>query len=269
MQANRRRGSLTVVGTGIQVPVQTTPEARTCIEQAEKVVYLVANRASGYWISRLNPTAESLDTLYQQGQDRFVAYQAIVERMLMYVRQELRVCGVFYGHPGVFVYPSHEAIRRARGEGFAARMLPGISAEDCLLADLCVDAGISGHQSFEATDFLAYRRRFDPHSALILWQVGVIGDLTHQRRYEPGGLDLLVEVLQVYYAPDHEIVIYEAAQYPICDPVIARMRLADLPRARVTAISTLYLPPLAPAPPDPAMLRRLGMSGREAASENG
>ena len=43
------------------------------------------------------------------------------------IRAGFRVCAVFYGHPGVFVYPSHEAIRRARAEGFAARMLPALT----------------------------------------------------------------------------------------------------------------------------------------------
>jgi hypothetical protein len=260
MHDHHRRGSLTIVGTGIQVNMQTTPEARAAIEQAEKVLYLVANRPAGYWIGRLNPTAESLEQFYEPGKNRFVAYQAIVDRILRYVRQELRVCAVFYGHPGVFVYPSHEAIRRARAVGFPARMLPGISAEDCLFADLCVDAGISGHQSFEATDFLVYRRRFDPYSALILWQVGAIGNLTHQRRYQPRGLDLLFEVLQPHYALDHEIVIYEAAEYPIGEPRIERVSLAGLVDARVTPVSTLYVPPRAAPSPDPMMLQRLGIA---------
>src|SRR5205809_2021168 len=39
-------------------------------------------------------------------------------------------CLACYGHPGVFVYPSHEAIRRARAEGYVARILAGISSED-------------------------------------------------------------------------------------------------------------------------------------------
>jgi hypothetical protein len=37
-------------------------------------------------------------------------------------------------------------------------MLPGISAEDCLFADLGIDPGIYGCQSYEATDFLANGR---------------------------------------------------------------------------------------------------------------
>ena len=54
----------------------------------------------------------------------------------------------------VFVQPSHESIAIARLEGFSARMLPGISAEDCLFADIGLDPGKDGCQSFEATDFL-------------------------------------------------------------------------------------------------------------------
>jgi len=242
------------------VNLQTTPEARAAIEHAEKVLYLVANRPAGYWIGRLNPSAESLEHFYVLGQDRFVAYQAIVGHILMYVYQQLRVCVVFYGHPGVFVYSSHEAIRRARDAGYPARMLPGISAEDCLFADLCVDAGISGHQSFEATDFLVHQRRFDPHCALILWQVGAIGNLTHQRRYQPRGLDLLLEVLQPHYPLDHQAVIYEAAEYPIAEPRIERIALADLVGARITPVSTLFVPPRATPAPDPVMLERLGIA---------
>ena len=49
----------------------------------------------------------------------------MVEEILAAVREGKRVCAVFYGHPGVYVKPSHEAVRRARKEGFEARMLPG------------------------------------------------------------------------------------------------------------------------------------------------
>jgi len=57
----------------------------------------------------------------------------MVERILKNVKDGFKVCVVFYGHPGVFVQPSHEAIRIARLEGFSARMLPGISAEELLI----------------------------------------------------------------------------------------------------------------------------------------
>jgi uncharacterized protein YabN with tetrapyrrole methylase and pyrophosphatase domain len=189
----------------------------------------------------------------------------MVRRILSAVRKRQRVVAVFYGHPGVFVLPSHEAIRRARAEGYVARMLPGISAEDCLFADLGVDPALEGCQSFEATDFLARRRAFEPTSALVLWQIGVIGDLTFQSkasRYRRGGLPILAEVLLEKYPRSHPATIYEAAQYPVCDPVIRVLPLSKLARAKVSPISTLYVPPVGRKPLDRDMVKRLGLQAR-------
>ena len=86
------------------------------------------------------------------------------------------MCAVFYGHPGVFVNPSHRAVAQARAEGFRAAMLPGVSAEDCLFADLGLDPGAHGCQSYEATDFVIRRRSCYPSALLILWQVGALGE---------------------------------------------------------------------------------------------
>jgi hypothetical protein len=54
------------------------------------------------------------------------------------------LCVALYGHPGVFACVGHEAIERARAEGIDAQMLPGISAEDCLFAELGVDPAVGG-----------------------------------------------------------------------------------------------------------------------------
>ena len=177
------RSSLTVVGVGIQVPAHVTTEARLAIERADEVLYLVADPVAAAWIKRLNSSARPLHHLYTPGEDRGEAYAAMVEEILARVRRGGEICVAFYGHPGVFVNPSHEAIHRARDEGFDARMLPGISAEDCLFADLGVDPSESGCQSYEATDLLACGREIDPSAALILWQVGVVGNLG----YAPDG----------------------------------------------------------------------------------
>ena len=54
-------------------------------------------------------------------------------------------------------------------------------------ADWNVDPTTTGCQSFEATDFLAGRRRFDPSSVLILWQVGALD--------QPGQRAVFVDIL--------------------------------------------------------------------------
>jgi hypothetical protein len=179
--------------------------------------------------------------------------------MLAPVRRGAWVCTAFYGHPGVFVDPSHDAVARARAEGYAARMLPGISAEDCLYADLGLDPGEDGCQSFEATDFLVHRRRFDPRSLLVLWQIGAIGVLT----YRPGtlwsrrGLRVLREELGRHYRADHRVIVYEASPFPVCPPRIDELPLSRLPAAAVTIASTLVVPPTRALHSDQTMLDRL------------
>ena len=175
-----KEGSLTVVGVGIRAPAQTTLEARGRIERAEKVYALVSNAVTEYWLRGLNENVESLADCYAVGKDRRETYQEMSARMVDAVRAGLRVCAVSYGHPGVFANPFHAAVRQLRIEGFDAEMLAAVSAEDCLIADLGVDPAAGGCRSYEATDFLIYRRPLDPATALILWQVGALGELGYQ-----------------------------------------------------------------------------------------
>lgn len=256
-----KTGSLTVVGTGIQLVGHLTLAAKASIEQADKVLFAVADPVTAKWLQTLNPTAEALP-YNTNNQRRRETYREMVDRILAEVRQGLNVCAVFYGHPGVFAYPTHEAIKQARHEGFRAQMLPGISAEDCLFADLGIDPGRNGCQSFEATDFLLRRRKFDPTSALILWQIAMTGNLGFEReKSQMRGLKVLSEVLETHYSSDHEVIVYEAAvYYPVCEPIIQRMPLFKLPETKVTLVSTLYVPPKASAPVDREMMARLGMS---------
>ena len=188
----------------------------------------------------------------------------MVEEILSWVRQDLDVCTAFYGHPGVFVGPSHEAIRRARAEGYPARMLPAISAEDCLFADLGVDPGEVGCQSFEATDFLLRERAADPSVPLVLWQISVIGEHETNAETNRAGLRVLAERLAETYGAGHQAVLYEASPFPVGGPLVEPVRLGDLPEAEVTPLATLYVPPAEPSRSSPRMFERLGMSRRDA-----
>lgn len=256
-----KNGSLTIVGMGIQFVSHLSLGAKACIEQADKILYALADPVTAKWLKQLNPTAEALpyNTSNQRRRD---TYQEMTERMLIEVRQGLNVCAVYYGHPGVFADSAHAAIKQAHHEGFTAQMLPGISAEDCLFADLGLDPGRNGCQSFEATDFLIRRRKFDPSSALILWQIGMLGNLGF---YKPGEhfypLTILTEELRKHYEADHEVIVYEAAvYYPVCEPVIQRTPLSKLPESNLTQVSTLFVPPRDLAPVDREMMALLGMS---------
>src|SRR5438034_5557453 len=220
-----------------------TIEARAHIKQAEKVLFLVFDPITADWIKDINPSAESLYPCYQPGESRMIAYEGMIDRILCEVRKGLRVCAAFYGHPGVFVYPSHEAIKQARIEGYSAKMLPGISAEDCLFADLGVDPARTGCQSFEATDFLVHGRSIDSTAALVLWQIGTVGSSVAAEGARPTGLAVLVERLLEHYPGEHEVTVYEASAYPGFKPLARTVRLDELSPEHVTAMATLYVPP--------------------------
>lgn len=255
-------GSLIVVGTGFLVAGQVTAEALAAMEGADRLLYVVSDAATRQWLVTLNPRSESLEDAYADGRLRTESYREMVSRILAPVRAGSRVCVAFYGHPGIFVHPSHEAIRQARAEGFPARMLPGISAEDCLFADLGLDPATAGCRSYEATDFLVRRRPVDPTTNLVLWQVGAIGVATyHRQSVWPGrGLQVLAEVLLEHYPPEHPVVLYTAATLPVVEPEIVGLPLARLAETEATVAATLLVPPAAPAAVDPAVAARLGLA---------
>jgi Tetrapyrrole (Corrin/Porphyrin) Methylases len=224
------------------------------------VPYVVADPAAATWLESLNRSARSLTSLYRAGVPRRRIYEELVEEILGAVRGGSRVCAVFYGHPGVYVQPSHDAVRRAREEGFEARMLPAVSAEDCLVADLGVDPGEHGWQSWEATGFLLHGVRPDPTAGLVLWQVDGIGKLDWDLDRDPRGLQALAEVLGELYPPEHELVFYRASIYPIVPGEAVRMALRELTALDSPPAPTLYVPPLPSRPVDAAMAARIGVT---------
>src|SRR3954470_23859047 len=163
-------GKLVIVGSGIRAVGQFTLEAQAHIQQADIVLYAAADPVTDMWIEKQNPNCFDLYQYYANDKNRIITYVQMIERIIDEVRAGKRVCAIFYGHPGVFVTPSHNAIEIARREGYDARMLPAVSAEDCLYADLGVDPSVPGLQIFEATDLLLRKRRIDTSMNLILFQ---------------------------------------------------------------------------------------------------
>lgn len=240
------KGSLVVVGNGIKAGGHLSLEAQSAIKNADKVFYADSNPVSIYKIKSLNPNAETLSDLYGRDKPRYETYLQMVERILTAVREGLQVCAVFYGHPGVFATPPHISIRKARAEGFQAMMLPGISAEDCIFADLGIDPGLYGCQSYEATNFLVYRRVFDRRNVLVIWQVGAIGMVDYQGKIyndNKKGLAMLSEVLLESYPADHTAIIYEASTMALFLPRIQRVPIGCLTEAQTTMMSTLVIIP--------------------------
>ena len=242
-------GSLTVVGTGIRAISQLTVESLSAMRRAETLLHVIGEPIQEAALSAINPAAQTLTGYYLDGMERSVTYELMVLQILAEVAAGKRTVVAFYGHPGVFTYPSHESVRRARAAGYPARMLPAVSAEDCLFADLGIDPG-DGCQSFEATDFVFRGRPFDPTAHLVLWQVGTLGNWT----YEEGGYDLqmlpaLVRRLAAAYPPGHPATVYEAPFDPAGVPRVIRLPITALHGGQMTPATTLYIPPAVAAAP--------------------
>lgn len=265
MNSASSKGSLVCVGIGITLGSHISPLARSHIEQADVVFMGVSDGVVELWLQGMNKDARSLQPYYQEGKSRRETYREMVDAMLTEVRAGKRVCGVFYGHPGVFAWAPHKAIETARLEGYPAHMEPGISSEDCLYADVGIDPGTYGCQHFETSQFMLYRRCIDPSAWLVLWQVGLAGDKTNRRfATGPAYRQVLVDVLARNYPLDHEVILYQAATLPIQSPRIQRLPLQALPEADVKSPDTLAIPPARNLQVDTDILRRLDALDREA-----
>lgn len=166
---------MTIIGSGIQSLGFIRGEERL-IQEADVVFYCVADPATATWIRTLRKDAYDLYMLYGNHKVRYTTYMQMTESMLHFVRLGRKVVAIFYGHPGVFALSPHQAVLLARREGHKAVMRPGISALDCLCADLGIDPAHPGMQTHEATDLLIHQRHLEVSLHLVLWQVGLIGE---------------------------------------------------------------------------------------------
>ena len=257
-KARKRAGSLACVGVGMTLGSHLTPLARSHIEKSDVVFVAVSDGLVEQWVESMHPDVRSLQPLYAAGKPRQRTYREMVDVILGEVRAGKNVCVAFYGHPGVFAWAPHRSIAIARREGYRAHMEPGISAEDCLYADLGIDPGAFGCQHFEASQLLFYRRRIDPSAYLVLWQAGVVGS-----RMPSGAADdatyrkVLIDRLAQDYPLDHKLIVYRAATLPIEMPRIRRLALRKLAAARIEAADTLVFPPARKLMPDTKRLRQV------------
>jgi siroheme synthase len=220
------------------------PLSRSHIEQADVVFCSMSDKYVEEWVMAMNNDVRSLQPLYKEGKDRRQTYREMIDLMMSEVRAGKRVVGAFYGHPGVFALVPHKVISMARVEGFKARMEPGISAEDCLYADMGLDPGLSGCVHYGATQFLVNQKCLDTSALVILWQIGMVGDRKLEFYTSPDHYrQVLQNCLLEYYPNHHKVAIYEAAVLPIEDVRIEWVELESLASCKIHQHSTLVIPP--------------------------
>lgn len=251
-------GSVACVGVGMMLGAHISPRAKSYITSADKVFVLVSSSLVEEWVFRMNPNSTSLQEYYREGKSRYETYSQMTDAIMARVRLGEKVCAVFYGHPGVFACVPHRVVTKAREEGHFSVMEPGISAEDCLYADLGVDPGEVGCQHYEASQFMFYRRRIDASACLVLWQVGLAG-IRDTGRFSNTVAEraLLVDRLSEDYPRDHLVTLYEAATLPGLQPRMEQVSLEGLVEATLHQHTTLVVPPARAMVRDERMFNRL------------
>ncbi|ARD21322.1 MULTISPECIES: SAM-dependent methyltransferase [Shewanella] len=259
-------GSLACVGIGMTLGAHICPLSKSYIEQADVVFSAVSHGITELWLQEMHSDVRSLQEYYQEGKSRLITYNEMVDAMMTEVRAGKKVVGAFYGHPGVFAQAPHKSIAMAKAEGFAAKMIPGISAEDCLIADLGIDPGRFGCQQFEASQFMFYKRQYDPSCYLILWQIGLAGDRS-LAKFSTGAAhrQVLIELLSEVYPLDHQVILYEAAVLPIDNIRIETLSLSELVTAEIHMHTTLVIPPSEKMQPNEKLVARLAEIEQELA----
>ncbi|REL29998.1 SAM-dependent methyltransferase [Thalassotalea euphylliae] len=237
-------GSLVCVGVGITLGAHISPISRSHIEQADKVYLLMSDGFVESWVSSMNNNCQSLQPFYDEGKSRHSTYQEMTNELVSAAQSGLKVVAAFYGHPGVFSCVAHKAIAALQKRDIPAKMLAGISAEDCLYADLGIDPGKTGCIHYEASQFMLYQRAVDTAAHMVLWQVGIAGDVSVSK-YSTGDeyAQVLVDLLLKHYPADHQVILYEANTLPTEKVRRDKVKLSFLAKAKLNMQTTLVIPP--------------------------
>lgn len=234
---------LSLVGTGIKTISHITEETKGYIKNSDKVLYLVNEPLLESYIKKLAKLSESLESVYFEYSLREYSYENIAKTIHNELEKVNSLCVVIYGHPCVFATPGLLALCNL-DESIKTIVCPGISAQDCLYADLRFDPACGGVQTLDATDYLLYDKLIDKSSHLIIYQIGMVGNLglpINQINFQ--ALRFVKEKLEKIYGKEKKILTYESAIYPGLDPIIFEFDLNKLDQQDLTSLSTLYIPP--------------------------
>lgn len=235
---------LALIGTGITTISHITEEAKGYICNCDKVLYLVNEPLLESYINRLAKATESLEPVYFKSKARAAAYENIAEHICNALESVNSLCVVIYGHPCFFATPGLLALSKFSNEEVKTIVCSAISALDCLYADFRFDPANGGMQVFDATEYLLYDKLIDNSTHIIIYQIGMVGNLgLPTNKVNLHAVYLIKKRLLKVYKNEKKAFIYEAAVYPHTKPKISEFHLNELEKQKFTSISTLYIPP--------------------------
>jgi uncharacterized protein YabN with tetrapyrrole methylase and pyrophosphatase domain len=237
---------IVLAGLGLR-PSHITTETVQALHQVRRIYSISYVPGTDDLLRRFCPDVVDLRSMYESEADRLNTYKRQAAAVLDGGIEAGPVALVVYGHPLILAMPSMFVLRLAPTVGLTTKVLPAVSALDCLLADLGIDPTVTGLQSHEATDLLLYDRPLIPSCATVLWQVGSLETRLHvvDGLSRPERLFRLRDHLLRYFPPDHLVVSVSSAVTEDEPPQILRMPISELPdhSAQLHLGATLYIPP--------------------------
>lgn len=238
-----QKGKLVIAGIGIKLLSHITHEAKLAIEAAKKVFYISFHPFMDQYIQQLNPSAESLNYLYDTTENRRETYELMAQKVVSeVVENNADVCMVFYGHPCVFALPGRLAMEELRRQKYFCVALPAVSALDCVFSDLLLDS-MKGYTCLEATDLVKHQRQLDISQHNIIWQPYMYASYsTIEKSADEETFKELIHYLLKFYPKDHQAIVYSASMYPGKEFSSKTIRISQLTKADFSVESTLVIP---------------------------
>jgi uncharacterized protein YabN with tetrapyrrole methylase and pyrophosphatase domain len=235
-----------IVGLGIVSVHQITREVEAAMQRSQEVLYIANGFGLAEYLSQLCPHVTDLSAAYQEGEDRMNAYNIMTAKVVEAALDHHPVTFALYGHPLVFAWPPFQVLEVASLLGLRTKVLPGVSAMDCLFVDLKLDPA-GGLQMYEATDLLLCQRPLQADIPCLVWQIGAVETrLYSQSTSKPERFSRIKNYLLKYYPPDHNATAVCCSSFPLVPSQLTTFALKDIEMYAQDLSSgvTLYIPPV-------------------------
>lgn len=235
-----------IVGLGVVTVDQTTHEAERVMRQSREVLYLDTGVATQAYLEQLCPQVTSLyASSYRESGCRIGSYDQMAAAVVNAALDHPPVTFALGGHPVVGAEAPRLIHAMARHLDLNVVTQPGISAMDCLFAELMLDPCADGLQMYEATDLLLRCYPLIPEVPALIWQIGTVETRLHTlRRSRAERFHRFQSHLLKFYAPDHRMTAVFASSHPLMKSQQLEFPLASIGdyATQLHAGFTLFIP---------------------------
>ncbi|MBB4305186.1 precorrin-2 methylase [Rhodobium orientis] len=239
-----------IVGIGIKWIEHITLEVDRVLGFCKEILYI--ERAPGIeeYFAEKADFVTNLTDLYSEDSERTETYHEMATRVVDSALEHSPVAFALYGHPTIYAYPPFLVREMAASLGLSVKLLPGISALDCLFCDLAIDPSVNGIQMFEATDLLLREHPINTAAATVIWQIGSLETaLFSSARSAASRFDRFRDYLLRFFPEHHPIYAVYSQPHPMLKSQVHKFEISKIEQFSTVLHSavTLYLPPRMPS----------------------